>query len=131
MKELSEVQLSTSRELAATIVFDSVRQRFAGSRGPADARHVVARAEEFDLHLKISTDPSRQGIMGQVFARNGTGFINTVRVQLLLNGSPFKTTWTDNFGQFEFQEVPPGAFRLQIDLPHLTIVSGVSIGEQV
>jgi hypothetical protein len=131
MKELSEVQHSTSRQLAAINVFDSFRQRFAGSRGPADARHVVARAEAFDLHLKISTDPSRQGIMGQVFARNDTEFINTVRVQLLQNGSLFKTTWTDNFGQFEFQEVPCGAFRLQIDLPHLTIVSGISIGEQV
>jgi len=90
----------------------------------------VARAEELDIHLKISRDPFKQGIVGQVFARTDTRFMDTVRVQLLHNGSPFKTTWTDNFGQFEFDEVPIGGFRLQIDLPQLTIVTGISIGEQ-
>jgi hypothetical protein len=130
MKELRSVQEAMPRELEAIIVFDSDAQPFAGSRGPTDERHVVGRAEELDIHLKISKDPFKQGIVGQVFVRNDTRFVNTVRVQLLQNGSPFQTTWTDNFGQFEFNEVPGGGYHLQIDLPRLTIVTGISIGEQ-
>jgi hypothetical protein len=130
MSELRNVQEAMPRELAAVIVFDSYTQPFPGSRGPTDERHVVARAEELDIHLKISTDPFKQGIVGQVFVRNDTRFVNTVRVQLLQDGNPFKTTWTDNFGQFEFNEVPSGGFHLQIDLPRLTIVTGISIGAQ-
>src|SRR6187549_112724 len=79
MSELRNVQEAMPRELAAVIVFDSYTQPFAGSRGPTDERHVVARAEELDIHLKISTDPFKQGIVGQVFVRNDTRFVNTVR----------------------------------------------------
>jgi hypothetical protein len=131
MRELIEVKESMPRELDAVVVFDSDRQGFPGSRGPTDSRHVVARAEELDIHLKISANQSKREITGQVFARNEKQFINSVRVRLLQNGRPFKTAWTDNFGQFEFNEIPDGTFRIQIDLPHLTIVSGISIGEQV
>jgi hypothetical protein len=130
MKKSVNVQESTQKQLATVIVFDSIKERFAGARGPSGARHVVARAGELDIHLKISTNPSQQGITGQVFARNDTQFMNTVRVQLLQDGTPFKTTWSDNFGQFEFEEVPSGAFSLHIDLPQLTIVSGISIGKR-
>jgi hypothetical protein len=49
---------------------------------------------------------------------------------LLLNGKAFKTTWSDNFGQFQFDDVPQGVFRLQLDLPHLTVVGGITIGKQ-
>jgi hypothetical protein len=130
MNESVTVQRSTQGELTAIIVFDSIKERFAGSRGPAEARHVVARSEELDIHLKISTNPTNEGILGQVFARNDTQFINPVRVRLMQNGTALTTTWSDNFGQFQFDELPGGAFSLQIDLPRMTIVSGISIGEQ-
>lgn|SRR5262245_26519515 len=118
------------REIVAVIVFDSLAEPFAGARGAADARQVVMRAEELDIHLKISTDPAQHQIIGQVFARNQSEFLSSVRVHLLLNGQPFKTTWSDNFGQFQFNDVPEGVVRVQLDLPYLTVVGGITISEQ-
>jgi hypothetical protein len=118
------------REIVAAILFDSLTQPFAGTRGAADARQVLAHAEEFDLHLKICRNPSQHLIFGQVFARNETQFLNGVRLRLWLNGAPFETTWSDNFGQFQFEEVPEGAFCIHVDVSHLTIVSGITIGKQ-
>jgi hypothetical protein len=88
------------------------------------------RAEELDIHLKISNNPAQHQITGQVFARNETQFMGSVRLHLLLNGKPYKTTWSDNFGQFEFDALPQGVFRLVLDLPQLTVVGGITISEQ-
>jgi len=120
----------TPREVVAAIIFDSLTQPFPGARGATDARQVLMRAEELDIHLKISTNPSQHQIIGQVFARNETESLSSIQLHLMLNGKPYKTTWTDNFGQFQFDGVPLGVFRLQLDLPHLTVVSGITIGEQ-
>jgi hypothetical protein len=120
----------TTQEIVAAILFDSLTQPFADARGAADARQVLMRAEELDIHLKISANRSQHQIVGQVFARNETQFLNRVRVQLLVDSKPFKTTWSDNFGQFQFDEVPQGVVRLQVDLPCLTVVGGITISEQ-
>src|SRR5262249_5242776 len=125
-----ELKRPTPREIVAEIIFDSLTQPFAGARGATDPRQVVMRAEEFDIHLKISTNPAQHQIIGQGFARNETQFLSNVRLHLLLNGKPFKTTLSDNFGQFQFDEVPQGVVRLQLDLPHLTVVGGITISEQ-
>ena len=117
----------TPRKVVATILFDSLTQPFADARGATDARQVVMHAEQFDIHLKISADPSQHQIVGQVFARNETHFLSSVRLHLLLNGKPFKTTWSDNFGQFQFDEVPEGVLLLHLDLPRLTVVGGITI----
>jgi hypothetical protein len=123
-------KLKRTREIVAAILFDSLTQPVANARGATDSRQVLMRAEEFDIHLKISANPSQHQIIGQVFARNETQFLNNVRLHLMLNGKPFKTTYSDNFGQFQFDEVPQGVFRLQIDLPHLAVVGGITINEQ-
>jgi hypothetical protein len=120
----------THREIVAAILFDSLTEPYAGARGATDARQVVMRAEELDIHIKISTNPPQHQIIGQVFARNQTEFLSSVRLHLLLDGKPFKTTWSDNFGQFQFDDVPQGVLRLQLDLPHLTVVGGITISEQ-
>jgi len=125
-----ELERPMPREIVAAILFDSLTEPFADARGATDDRQVVMRAEEFDIHLKISTNPSQHQIVGQVFARNETEFLSSVCLHLLLNGTPFKTTWSDVFGQFQFDEVPPGVFRLQLDLQHLTVVGGITISEQ-
>jgi hypothetical protein len=125
-----ELKRPTTREIVAAILFDSLTEPFADARGATDARQVVMRAEELDIHLKISTNPSQHQIIGQVFVRNQTEFLGRARLHLLLNEKPFKTTWTDNFGQFQFDDVPQGVFRLQLDLPQLTVVGGITISEQ-
>jgi hypothetical protein len=125
-----DLKLPAPRESVATVLFDSLTQPFYGARGATDARQVLMCAEEFDIHLKISTNPAQGQIIGQVFARNETQFLSRVRLHLVLNGKPFKTTYSDNFGQFQFDEVPQGEFSLRLDLPRLTIVGGITIGEQ-
>ena len=124
-----ELRRPTPRQVVATILFDSLTQPFADARGATDARQVVMRAEEFDIHLKISTNPSQHQIIGQVFARDEKRFLSTIGLQLLLNGKLFKTTWSDNFGQFQFDEVPEGVVRLQLDLPRLSVVSEITIAD--
>jgi len=126
-RELSQPMLG---EKVAAILFDSLTQPFTGARGATDARQVVMRAQEFDIHLKISTNPSQHQIIGQVFARNETQFVSSVQLHLSQNGKRFKTTSSDNFGQFQFDDVPQGLCRLELDLPHLTVVGGILISQQ-
>jgi hypothetical protein len=130
VQAISDARRALKREIAAAILFDSLTQPFADARGATDARQVVMRAEEIDIHLKIASNPSQHQILGQVFARSESAFLSSVRLHLSRNGKPFKTTWTDNFGQFQFDEVPEGVFRLQLELPHLTVVGGITISEQ-
>ena len=119
------------KEVVAAVVFDSFSQpAFAGARGATAAQHVLLRAEEFDIHLKISMNPSLRQMVGQVFARDESQFLSSVRLQLLQNGKPLKTTWSDNFGEFQFDELPPGVLLLQVDLPRLTVVGGITISER-
>lgn len=121
---------TTFREIVAAVVFDSLlRPALAGARGATDARQVLMRAEELDIHLRISTNPSQQQILGQLFVRNESQFLNSVRLHLLKDGRPFRSTWSDNFGDFRFNDVPKGLFRLQIDLPELTVVAGITVSE--
>jgi len=121
----------TLGEVLASVIFDShADPAFAGARGATDARQVLLRAQEFDIHLKISSHPLQQQILGQVFARNESRFLSGVRLHLLQNGKPFKTTSSDNFGQFQFDEITESALQLQVDLPELTIVGGITIGQR-
>ena len=121
----------TIGEIIAAVIFDShADPAFAGARGAADARQVLLRAQEFDIHLKISSNPAQQQILGQIFARNENRFLRGVRLHLLQNGKTHKTTSSDNFGQFQFDEVPDNVLQLQIDLPELTIVGAITISEK-
>ena len=129
-QERHGVSSDASRDILAVIVFDSLTQPFPGARGVTDARQVVMQAEEFDIHLKISADRSLHQIIGQVFIRNEKQFLSSVRLHLLLNGEPFETTLSDNFGQFQFDEVPEGVVRVVVDLPQLTLIGGITIGQQ-
>ena len=125
-----ELERPMPREIVATILFDSLTQPIADARGATDDHQVVMRAEEFDIHLRISANPSQHQIVGQVFARNETEFMSSVRVHLWLNEKPFKTAVSDNFGQFQFDEITESVLQLQVDLPELTIVGGITIGQR-
>src|SRR5262245_56258793 len=96
-----ELNQPMPRETLAATLFDSLIQPLTGARGATDARQVVLRAQEFDIHLKISTNPSQHEIIGQVFARTETEFVSSVQLHLSLNGKRLKTTRSDNFGQFQ------------------------------
>jgi hypothetical protein len=120
------------RKVVAALVFDSFRQpAFAGVRGAAEARQVVLRAEDFDVHVKISGDPGQQQLIGQIFPRNESRFVDNAQLQLLKDGERVGLTVVDQFGGFQFEEVPQGTLSLQIDLPRLTVVGALFETEAV
>src|SRR5262249_53618459 len=97
------------RQIVASLVFDSFTQAaFAGARGAAEDRQVVLRAEQFDIHVKISGDPGQRYMIGQIFAREDNRFVNNAQLQLLKNGERVGLTMVDEFGGFQFEEVPQG-----------------------
>jgi hypothetical protein len=114
------------RKIVAALVFDSFAQpAFAGARGVSEARQVVLRAEEFDVHVKISGDAEQRQMIGQIFPRNESRFIDNAQLQLLKDGQRVGLTMVDEFGGFQFEEVPQGTLSLQIDLPKLTVVGAL------
>ncbi len=118
---------TTIRQVVASLVFDSFAQSaFAGARGSAEARQVVLRAENFDVHVKIFGDSMERQLIGQIFARNEASFPDAARLHLLQNGERVGMTMLDQFGGFQFEEIPQGALSLQIDLPHLTVIGALN-----
>ena len=116
------------REVIASVVFDSLAQpALAGARGTATARQIVLRAEEFDIHVRISGEPERRHMTGQVLARGETDFVQGATLHLVRDGKRFESTSVDKLGEFEFQGVPAGLLSLQMDLPHLTIVGALNV----
>jgi hypothetical protein len=117
-----------AKPTVASTFFDSQAQpTLAGTRGAADARHLVLRAEGFDIHVKIwGTSPARH-MTGQILARGAAIPVGGARVHLLRDGDRLAITTADNLGEFSFNEVPEGQLSLQIDLPHLTVVGALNL----
>jgi hypothetical protein len=110
-------------QIVASIVFDSFAQpALAGARGEEESRQVVFHASDYDVHVKIFGDPAGRHVIGQIFARNETSFLDNARLYLLQNGERVGMTVLGEFGGFEFEEVPQGSLSLQIDLPGITVV---------
>jgi hypothetical protein len=110
--------------------FDSFAQpAFAGARGVAEARQVVLRAEEFDIHVKVWGERAQRHLVGQILARGQSSFVQSARLHLLRNGERFESTLIDRLGEFHFDDVPDGLLSLQIDLPHLTVVGALNVAE--
>jgi hypothetical protein len=119
---------SAAKPATASTLFDSHAQpSLSGTRGAADARHLVLRAEGFDIHVKIwGTVPNRQ-MAGQILARGAALPVEGARLHLLRDGERLATTAADNLGEFTFNEVPEGLLSLQVDLPNLTVVGALSL----
>ena len=116
------------RRLVASLVFDSFAQpALAGARGAADARQLVLRAEEFDIHLKIWGEHEQRHMVGQILPRGEAMFVDEAKLHLIRNGERFESTLSDNFGEFQFRDIPQGLLSLQVDLPHLTVVGALNM----
>ena len=87
------------------------------------------RAEEFDIHLKIWGDQNHRQLMGQLLPRKVMGFASAARFHLMRNGERLESTGTDEMGEFHFTDLPEGALSLQIDLPNLTVIGSLNVGE--
>jgi hypothetical protein len=116
------------RKVLASVAFDSFAQpALAGARGTGTTRQMVLRAEEFDIHVRISGESEKRHMTGQVLARGETSFVQGAMLHLVRDGKRFESTSADKLGQFEFHGVPDGLLSLQMDLPHLTIVGAINV----
>jgi hypothetical protein len=114
---------ATLRQAIASLVFDSFSQPApAGSRSLMVARHLVMRADEYDIHLRISETGERREVFGQVQSCKSNGFIDAARLHLICDGQRVSSTHVNELGEFQFNSIPDGTLNLQIDLPQLTVI---------
>ena len=119
-------RLRDVRQIVASLVFDSLSQpALAGARGTTVARQIVLRAEDFDIHLRISGNPRRMS--GQVLVRGKSEFIAGASLYLTRDGEPCGSAVTDSRGEFEFVSIPEGTLNLQMDLQDVTIDSALDV----
>jgi hypothetical protein len=106
----------------ASMIFDSFSQpAFAGARGTGEARQIVLRTTEIDIHVRISGKPESRQVTGQVLTRSEGAIPEAVRVHLLNNGDRVQSSELNPLGEFEFDRVPNGLLSLQVDLPNRTV----------
>ena len=120
------------RSALASIVFDSFLQpALAGARGVSgNARQLVMRAEEFDIHIKVWGEPEHRQMLGQVLRRSDAVFVQSASLHLVRQGVRLETANADKTGEFHFTDLPDGDLSLQIDLPHLTIIGALNFKER-
>jgi len=119
------------RRMFASIIFDSFAEpALSGARGEPDARQVVLRAEEFDIHIRITVSEYNREVLGQIQPRGTRSFVSAAHLHLLKNGERISSTEVNDLGEFHFHSVPEGFLSIQVDLPHLTVVGALDVTER-
>jgi hypothetical protein len=117
------------REVIASVLFDSFSQpALAGARGSAAARQLLLSAEEFDVHLRISTVGGQRRIAGQILSRGKDADVTGTQLHLLHEGKRIESAEADRFGEFEFHEIAQGQLELEIELWDLKITGNLNLG---
>lgn len=119
------------RCVLAAIIFDSfLDPSLVGARGvTADARQIVLRADELDIHVQIWGERDHRQMLGQMLPRSGRTFAETVQSHLLRDGKKLETRAVDDLGEFLFTDVPEDDLTLQVDLPNLTVICALNFKE--
>ena len=116
-------------EIIAEIVFDSLCQPagvgFRGANGSAEPRHVILRASNVDIHVRLSDAGGHTTLMGQVLTRRGPSAVEEANVHLLVNGKSVTSAKPDRLGEFRFQDVPNEGLGLRVDLSSLTLIGSL------
>src|SRR5262245_18548167 len=94
---------TTIRQVVASLIYDSFAQpAFAGARGQQSSRQVVLRAEEFDIHVKVSETGESRELLGQIHARGSHSFVQSANLHLLQNGERVTSAQANDLGEFHF-----------------------------
>ncbi|MEW6743290.1 MAG: hypothetical protein AB1486_11075 [Planctomycetota bacterium] len=105
--------------LVAALVYDSSTSGRAGQvrrHAPAESRSLLFRAEHIDVDLQVWRGVP-EGVLvahGQVLARGDSMPPARARVDLLDLDEVVDSTVTDEFGEFELEDVPSTPFDLRI-----------------
>jgi hypothetical protein len=120
------------KQVVALIVFDSTAGLApAGARAGLAAdlqtasRQVLLRTDDFDIHIRISKGEDHCELLGQILPRRGGGFIRDALVHLQHEEQRIGSARSNTLGEFLFKDLPDGVLSLQIDLPHVTVISAL------
>lgn len=117
------------RLLVAALSFDSwaVPAAATAMRAlPSDVRHLLYSAEERDIDLRITPSAGRYALAGQVLGLDVAG-----RVELAPSGAEPQVTEVDALGEFRFDDVPRGIYRLTLRVGHDEIsLPPIDVGAQ-
>jgi hypothetical protein len=83
----------------------------------------VLQAEEFDIHIRLSTFEDHLDLLGQILPRDTGGFVRNANLYLRHDEDRISSANVNELGEFQFSDVPSGMLSLQIDLPTVTIIS--------
>ena len=135
-KRICETNLKTRetrpllRRVFALIVFDSFAEPAqAGTRAAfwmdsqLVSRRVLLQTDDLDIHVRISKVEDHRDLFGQILPRGSGGFIKDASVHLQREEERIGTTRPNTLGEFLFSNIPEALLTLQIDLPHVTVIS--------
>jgi len=76
-----------------------------------------AAGVDIDLLVQSGKDGERRDILGQVSGGGEeTADLQYAEVRLAQGQVVVRSTWTDEWGEFSFQDLPPGRYNLKVDL---------------
>lgn len=101
----------------ARCVFDSYSRPAEGVRDAGILpRQLLYRAGAIDVDLRIETVGGRTSLVGQLLSE-ADSFPASTEVRLEAAGQVRSRTSTNALGEFSFEDLPPEAFHLALDLP--------------
>ena len=119
-------------QIFATIIFDSFAQpACAAVRAPTLVgggpvfRQLVLRAEDFDIHIRMSTLENHRELLGQILPRGNRVFVQNAKLHLRQKDERVGSTTINDLGEFRFSDIPDGSLSLQVDLPNRTLITAL------
>jgi anti-sigma factor RsiW len=118
------------RQLVATLVPSTASPAFAGLRGATDQLTQVYRTDAMSITVewRPGARPGLASLVGLVLSDDESDLGNRpVRLSALNGRSPelYVHDRTDELGNFTFDGLKPGAYRLEIDLADATVVAAL------
>jgi hypothetical protein len=108
--------------ILAALAFDSLRQAATGHvRGSVSGRHIILRAGDIDIDLKLQSNKTRASILGQILERGTARLVKQAEVRLMKESIPLTTATSDSTGIFKFDAVTRGPLNILVLVPQNSI----------
>lgn len=121
------------QRLVAQLTFDSrLQPALAGARGgPTEPGQLLYTTDRMDIELHLLPEkPGRVRILGQALPRDPGLYVANCAVQLLTGKREIGLTSTNELGEFAFEAVPGGDYKLvlvsqegEVELEHVDLTA--------
>jgi hypothetical protein len=115
--------LGRARRMIATLVTPAPGLAYSGLRGAAHPSVKVYEVE--DVTVTLGPGYEANGLIGLVMVTSTPPerlIGHQARLVSVANGPAIATATLDDIGNFEFSDVPPGAYTLELELPDTVVV---------